>query len=135
MGKYTGFKDFGNWASGLDAIGSIMQGFGGLQQAKVGRQQNELTDMFGRKNFNQQANAFNERLETRGRSRLNRSSFDSGGQSLADVMSQYGAKKMDVSQFASANNAAPGGQLQETRARPALERTNQSPTRNLPATY
>jgi len=124
----SSWGDFGNWAAGAQAFASGLQGVAGLKMVGQAKEQNRLTGLFGTKNFNQQANAFNERLETRGRSRLNRSSFDSGGQTLAEVMAKYGAKKMDISPFE--KNSAPNTQ---SEPRPALERINQSPTRNIPA--
>ncbi len=124
----SAWGDFGNWASGAQALGSLIQGWSGLKMASAAREQNRLAEMFGRANYDTQARSFNERLETRARSRRNRESFDSGGKSIADVMNQYGARTLDGNTVVGRSAAPSPAQAQDQ----AQVQSAVSPTAGLP---
>ncbi len=126
-GNSSGFADFGNWAAGAQALGSLVQGWAGLRAASAAKEQNRIAEMFGRANYDVSAKSFNERLETRGRSRRNRASFDSGGQSLGEVLSRYGARSLD------GNTVVGSGEAASSNSKPSAK-SSVSPTASLPET-
>lgn len=132
----SSFADFGNWAAGAQALGSLIQGWGGLKAASAAKEQNRIAELFGRANYDVQAKGFNERLETRARSRRNRESFDSGGKSIADVLSQYGARTLEggsvVGQDPAPSAPAPAPVVAREQAQ-VLDTVDASPTAGLPA--